>query len=78
MKTKSVNRINGGIAIYYGFGMLIPTIGCLIGLGYFLFDFFTTDTPFIWWQFALLSSLALISGVIAYVLILIGYEQVEE
>ena len=78
MKTKTINKINGGMAIYYGFGMLIPMIGCLIGLGYFLFDFFTTDTPFIWWQFALLLSLALISGGIAYVLIRIGSEQVKE
>ena len=47
-------------------------------LGFFLFDYFTTDTPFIWWQFAMLLSVSIVTGVIAYVLIRIGYEQVEE
>ncbi len=78
MKTKTINRINGGIAIWYGIGSLIAAIGGLVVLIVFLYDYFTTNEPFVWWLFAFILALITIPGIIAYVLLRVGYEQVEE
>jgi hypothetical protein len=35
MKTKTINKINGGIALWYGIGALLSAIGGVVGLGIF-------------------------------------------
>lgn len=78
MKTKTINKINGGIALWYGIGGLLCAIGGIVGLGIFFYDYLTTDKPFIWWALALWLTLIIVPGTIAYVLLRIGYEQIEE
>ncbi len=78
MKTKTINKINGGIALWYGIGALLSAIGSVVGFGIFFYDYLTTDKPFMWWALAFWLALIIATGAIAYVLLRVGYEQMEE
>ena len=78
MKTRTINIINGGIAFYFAISCFLGAIAGLVGMGIFLFEVLTSNAPFVWWQFAMFLGIFLISGGMAYVLLRVGKEQLED
>jgi hypothetical protein len=78
MNKKTINRVNGGVAIYYGISTIIGAIGGLIGIGMWLFKVFTNQTDFSWGILTGLILLTGVLGVIGYSILRVGYEEIEK
>ncbi len=78
MNKKLINRINGGMAIYYGIGCVIAAIGGVIAMGIVSFRALTGSGVFSWGAFGMMTALTAIVGLIGYVLLRVGYEEVEK
>lgn len=78
MNKKTIHKVNGGIAIYYGIGSIIGAFGGLIAIGIWLFNVFTDRTNFSWGSFAGLILITAALGAIGYSILRIGYEEIEK
>jgi hypothetical protein len=78
MNKKTIRRINGGIAIYYGIGSIIVAIGGVIGIGTWLFKVVTDQTTFSWGTLAGLIVITAAIGAIGYSILRVGYEEIEK
>ena len=78
MNKKTINRVNGGIAIYYGIGAIIGAIGGVIGIGIWLFKVFTNQINFSWGNLAGLVLITIVLGLIGYSILRVGYEEIEK
>jgi hypothetical protein len=78
MNKKTINRVNGGIAIYYGIGSIIGAIAGVVGLGVWLFKVFTDQINFSWGTLATITIITAALGVIGYSIVRVGYEEIEE
>ncbi|MBS1486737.1 MAG: hypothetical protein JST43_04045 [Bacteroidetes bacterium] len=75
---KKINKVNGGIAIYYGISFLIGAIGGLIGIVVWLFKIFTGQIDFSWGMLIGLIIFTMASGAIGYSILRVGYEEIEK
>ena len=78
MNKKTINRVNGGIAIYYGIGSAIAAIAVAVGIGIWMFKVFSDSGNFSWGVLALLVILTVIMGIVGYILLRVGYGQIEK
>ena len=78
MNKKTIRRVNGGIAIYYGISSTLAAIAGVIAIGIWLFKVFTDQTNFSWGTFATLTIITAALGVIGYLILRVGYEEIEK
>ena len=78
MNKKAIKRINGGIAIYYGVSCVIGTIGGVVGIGIWLFKVLSGLTEFSWLGLILLTISTALFGFFGYVILRVGYEEIEK
>lgn len=78
MNRKTIKRINGGIAIYYAIGFFIAACGGIVGIGISLFELVVDPVNFQWWLLLMMIVIAAVMGLIGYILLRVGYEQIEE
>lgn len=78
MNNKTIRKVNGGIAIYYGIGTVVAAIAGLIGTGIWLYNVSSGQTPFSWGILALLTILTVVLGIIGYSILRVGYEEIEK
>ncbi len=78
MNKKTISRVNGGIAIYYGIGTIVGAISGVIGIGVWLFRVFTDQAIFSWETLIGLTILTAVLGVIGYAIFRVGYEEIEK
>ncbi|HMQ00939.1 MAG TPA: hypothetical protein PKC24_14260 [Cyclobacteriaceae bacterium] len=73
-----MKRVNGGFAIYYGISIVIGAIAVLFGIGVWLYKVFINETEFSWGTLIALLVLSGVVGIIGYIILRVGYEQIEE
>ena len=78
MNNRTINKVNGGIAIYYGIGSIIGAIAGVIGIGIWLFKTFTDQADFSWWTLVGLIIITAVLGVIGYSILRVGHEELEK
>ena len=78
MNKKTIRRVNGGIAIYYGIGSIMVAISGVIGIGIWLFKVFTDQTTFSWGMLVGLIVMTAAMGAIGYSILRVGYEEIEK
>lgn len=78
MSKKITGRVNGGLAIYYGMGVLILAILGFVGVGVWLYKVFTGQRVFSWGALIGMVSAVAIAGAIGYSLMRVGYEEIEK
>ena len=78
MNKKTINRINGGIAIYYGISAVIGAIIGLISICAWLFKIIINQAEFTWTVFTILILITAVSGMIGYIILRVGYEDIEK
>jgi predicted tellurium resistance membrane protein TerC len=78
MRKKVIRRINGSIAIYYGIGCAVTAIVGAIFTGAWLFKAFTNETEFSGWTLVGICISITVLGAMGYVLLRIGYEEMEK
>ena len=77
MSKKLINRVNGGIAIYYGIGSIMGAISGVIGISIWIFKVFNGQTNFSWGTLIALTIITSALGVIGYSIVRVGYEEIE-
>lgn len=77
MSRRLQKRVNGGLAIYFGIGSLITTVICLVALLVMAYKTLFQGAENTWGVFAMVIFLMALSGTLAYVLIRVGYEEIE-
>lgn len=78
MSKKTTNRVNGGLAIYYGISSIIGAVGGVIGIGIWLFKVLTNQTNFSWGTLVGLIIITGVLGAIGYSILRVGYEEIEK
>ena len=73
-----IKKANGGIAFYFGISFLLSSIGGVILLGIDLFKRITEHTPTPWSITLFFIFLTIVFGAVAYVLLRIGYEEIDD
>lgn len=71
---KTRKRINGGFAIYYGMGSMLSAIATMIVT---LFKIWSGKAEFNWAVLIILLVFAAVSGFVGYLLLRVGYEEIE-
>jgi hypothetical protein len=77
MNKKTIRRVNGGIAIYYGVGSAITALMAAIATIVWLFKVFTDQAIFAWGILVGLIFITVAMAAIAYAILRVGFEQVE-
>lgn len=77
MSKKLQKRVNGGLAIYFGIGSLICTVMLSIVLLIMAYKTIFLGDNFTWGIFLFMVIALLASGGMAYALLRIGYEEIE-
>ncbi len=77
MSKKLQKRVNGGLAIYAGIGSLITAILSFVGFLVMIYKAVFLDGDYNWEMYLLPIVALLISAAVAYVLLRIGYEEIE-
>lgn len=78
MNKKTISKVNGGIAIYYGISGLLVAIAGLISIGIWLFKVFTGQADFSWGTLTGLTVVVAVVGLIGYSILRVGYEEMEK
>lgn len=78
MKHKTFRRVNGGIAVFYGIGCIIGAVVGLVAIIIGSYQVITQKAVFTWWVFILLASITIILGLMGYILLRVGYEEIEK
>lgn len=78
LNKKTVNRVNGGFAIYYGISALLGAVAAVIATIIWVYKELTQPSEFSWGTFAGLLACTAFLGIMAYIILRIGYEQIEE
>ena len=74
---KKARRATGGIAIYYGLGMALMTIGAIALTIFVVYQIIAGEREFSWGELTVMIIITSISGLIAYALLRTGWEQVD-
>lgn len=77
MSKKLQKRVNGGLAIYFGIGSLLSTILCFVALLIMAYKTIFLDVNITWGIFAMFIFLLILFGAMAYALLRIGYDEIE-
>lgn len=77
MNRRTIKKVNGGIAIFYGIGAVIAAIFCLIATGSWLYQVFSDQTEFSWGILTGLIVLTVVMGLIAYSILRVGHEELD-
>lgn len=77
MSKRLKKRVNGGLAIYFGIGSLIATVMCLLVLLVMAYKTIFQGAENTWGVFVMLIVLMGLSGAMSYVLLRVGYEEIE-
>jgi len=77
MSHKMIKRVSGGFTIYYGIGSLLGAILGFIGLLVWLYNIVFLNASFSFVELTIIISLIVVSGLIAYILLRVGYEELE-
>ena len=78
MTSQTINKVNGGISIFYGIGFLITAISILIGAGNWLYKVFTQQREFDWATLIGITVIFIIMALFGYSLTRVGFEQIEK
>ena len=78
MKKKTIKRVNGGIAIYYGISCILAAGAGLFGIGAWVYKILNSQTSFSWGTLIGLTIITAVMGAIGYAILRVGYEQIEE
>jgi hypothetical protein len=78
MNKKTISRVNGGLAIYYGIGSIVVAIGGIVGIGVWLFKVFTDQTNFSWGTLVGLTIVTVTMGAIGYSILRVGFDEMEK
>lgn len=70
-------RVSGGLAIYYGMGAILASIGSAIGLIVWIVKVFRGTETFQWVVPIAILVFAAIAGFVGYLLLKVGYEEIE-
>jgi type III secretory pathway component EscS len=71
-------RFNGGFAIYYGMGSALTAIGALVALIGRVYQIWNGKVELDWTVLIVLLVFAVISGFVGYLLLRVGYEEIED
>jgi uncharacterized membrane protein YhdT len=77
MSKKLKSRVNGGLAIYFGIGSLISTVLCFIVLILMTYKSVFQTVSYTWGVYLWCAFLIVLFGAMAYALLRIGYEEIE-
>jgi hypothetical protein len=77
MSKKLQKRVNGGLAIYFGIGSLISTVLSLAALLVMGYKTVFQGADNSWEVFLMIVFLMVVSAAMAYVLLRVGYEEIE-
>jgi drug/metabolite transporter (DMT)-like permease len=77
MSKKLQKRVNGGLAIYFGIGSLMSTVLCLVAIVIMAYQNVFQGANNTWGVFLMLIFLMFLSGAIAYALLRVGYDEIE-
>ncbi len=78
MNKKTIRKVNGGIAIHYGLSIALMAIVSLIGIGIWLFRVINDQVEFSWGTLSVLTMLTAVLGVFGYVILRVGYGEIEK
>ncbi|HCZ35776.1 MAG TPA: hypothetical protein DHV26_07595 [Cytophagales bacterium] len=78
MSKKVQKRVNGGLAIYYGMGAGALSVASLVALIVWIVKVFLGKTEFSWGAVILLPIVIFGFGFMAYALLRVGYEELED
>lgn len=78
MNRRIHNKISGGLAIFYGVSFVIIPLTLAGVLVYWLYQVYTGQADFAWGKLAALLLIGIVPGLLGYVLIRVGHEQIEE
>lgn len=76
--SKRTTKVNGGIAIYYGFACTVAAIAAAIGTGNWLYKVFTDEKIFSWGTLVILVIITAALGIMGYIILRVGYEEMED
>lgn len=77
-KTKKIaKRFNGGFAIYYGMGSALTALATVVTLISRLYQIWSGKAELNWTVLILLLVFATASGFVGYLLLRVGYEEIE-
>ena len=77
MSKKLKKRVNGGLAIYFGIGSLFGAVICFVGFFVLLYQAIFLENNITWDVFLIPIVGLAISGLMAYTLLRVGYEEIE-
>lgn len=77
MSKRLKKRVNGGLAIYFGIGSAFAALMSLIVMLVQAYKIIFLEADTSWEAFLLLIILLIVSGGMAYVLLRVGYEEIE-
>ena len=75
---KVQKRVNGGFAIYYGMGSSLLSISTLVGLFVWIYKVIAGKTDFSWGVPIMLVIVMAVAGFVGYLLLRVGYEEIED
>lgn len=78
MSSKLQRRVNGGLAIYFGIGSLFATVICFVVLLVMAYQSIFQQSNFTWGIFLLFAFFLICSAGMAYALLRVGYEEIED
>jgi hypothetical protein len=74
MNKRTIDKVNGGIAIYYGIMALLGAIGGVIGIGIWIYKVLNKSTGFSWGVLITLIIATIVLGFIGYAILKVGHE----
>lgn len=76
-KSKAEKRINGGLAIYYGMGSALTSAGAVVALIVWGVKIYLGTESFRWEVPIGLLIFAALAGFVGYLLLRVGYDEIE-
>ncbi|MGM0579405.1 MAG: hypothetical protein ACQETL_01905 [Bacteroidota bacterium] len=77
MSKKLQKRVNGGLAIYFGIGSLIAAVMSVVGFLVMIYKVAFLEAEYNWEMYLIPIIGLIICGAMAYVLLRIGYDEIE-
>lgn len=77
MSKKLKKRVNGGLAIYFGIGSLFGAVICLVGFFVLVYQAIFLENNITWDIFLIPIIGLIVSGLTAYALLRVGYDEIE-
>ncbi|TXH30252.1 MAG: hypothetical protein E6Q96_01990 [Cyclobacteriaceae bacterium] len=78
MSKKVQKRVNGGLAIYYGMGTALGVVAGFIGFIVWIIKVVLGKVEFSWGAAIIIPVILIAMGAMAYSLLRVGYEELED